>query len=120
MNPKILVVEDDPITQAVYLKSIATSADCFFVKTTSHAQAFMSLEKPDMIFLDLGLPDGDGLDIIQSLGDYFEKGTIPVVVVTSSTNPERHQNAVDMGAKAVITKPFEAEEIRTAMAQYCL
>ena len=120
MNTKILIVEDDPITQLAYADSITTNADCFFVKTTSRAQAFMSLEKPDMIFLDLGLPDGDGLDIIQSLSGYFEKGAIPVVVVTSSTNPERHQNALEMGARAVITKPFEADEIRNAIAQYCL
>lgn len=120
MNTKILIVEDDPITQLAFTDSITSNADCFFVKTSSRAQAFISLEKPDLIFLDLGLPDGDGLDIIQKLSAHSEMAEIPVVVVTSSTNPEQHQNALEMGARAVITKPFEAEEIRAAIAQYGL
>jgi len=58
--------------------------------------------------------------VIELLNKTYPDRHIPVVVVTSSTNPERHKAAVEAGADAVITKPFMPKQIREAVAKYAL
>lgn len=116
---KVIVVEDDPILQEIYLDSLV-NVDAHYVTTSSRAQALMTIMEPELIFIDLGLPDGDGLGVIELLNKTYPDRRIPVVVVTSSTNRERHDAAIKAGADAVITKPFMPEQIRDAVAKYAL
>ena len=118
-NKQIIVVEDDPIFQAVYLDTLR-SADAHFVTTSYRAQALMTIMEPDIVILDLGLPDGDGLEVIAALIKTYPYKDIPVIVVTSSTDAERHKAAIHAGANAVITKPFMPEQIRDAVTKYAL
>jgi len=119
MNRKqLIIVEDDPITQAAYLEALE-HVDAHFVTTSSRAaQALMSIMEPDLIFLDLGLPDGGGTTVINALNQTYPDRHIPVVVVSSSTNIKRHEEAIQAGAVAIITKPFEPQQIRDAVLRY--
>lgn len=116
MRKKILIVEGDLITQAVYREAVPANTESFYVSTASRALAFMGMVSPDLIFLDLDLPDGDGLEIIHTLRNNNRDAKVPVVVVTSSTNEERHLAAKSAGAQSVITKPFNATQISDAIA----
>ena len=65
-------------------------------------------DKPDMLLLDLGLPDRDGLDLIQKVR---ESDTVPIIVLSARSNERDKVEALDLGANDYITKPFGTEEL---------
>ena len=65
---------------------------------------------PDLIILDLGLPDRDGLDLIQEVR---ESDTVPIIVLSARSNERDKVTALDLGANDYITKPFGTEELLT-------
>lgn len=113
MRPKVLVVEDEVISQEIYRDSLGKNVESYYASTSSRALASMTLVRPDIVFLDLGLPDADGLAIIPTMVNYFDERQTTVIVVTASSDQKRHQAALASGAKAVVQKPFEPEEIRS-------
>ncbi|NUA46545.1 KDP operon transcriptional regulatory protein KdpE [Dickeya solani] len=64
--------------------------------------------KPDLIILDLGLPDGDGIDYIRDLRQW---SAIPVIVLSARTDEQDKINALDAGADDYLTKPFGIGEL---------
>ena len=65
-------------------------------------------EKPDMIILDLGLPDGDGIEIIKNVREISK---IPIIVVSARQEEEEKIQALDLGADDYVTKPFSPSEL---------
>jgi CheY-like chemotaxis protein len=118
MNHKqLMIVEGDPITQADYLESLE-HVDVYFVTSVSRAQALMSIMEPDLIFLDLDLPDGDFFAVINALDKTYPALQIPVVVVSESINAKRDEELIQAGAAAIITKPLKTQQIRDAVLRY--
>lgn len=74
------------------------------------------LDGVEVAVVDLGLPDGDGSELIKELRA-AEPG-VPVMVLTNSSDPERHARAVDAGAEKVLTKDASVEEILEAVRMY--
>lgn len=113
----VLIVEDDaPIAHV--LSTILTANEYSVLKapTGAMARSMISSYHPDVILLDLGLPDMSGLDVLQWLRrDY---GT-PVLIVSARADEQEKVQALDMGADDYITKPFGTSEllarIRTAL-----
>ncbi len=68
---------------------------------------------PDLIILDLGLPDGDGLEILQALAeqDAFAHISPRVIVLTVRKDPDTKQSALRLGAHSFLTKPFDMETL---------
>jgi two-component system KDP operon response regulator KdpE len=113
MNLRVLVVEDDREIRSLLQSSL--SVEGFAVQTAvslSEARALLQHSAPDLVILDLGLPDGDGVELVRELR---RQHTIPVIVVSA-----RHQEAqkialLDAGADDYLTKPFGIAELLARM-----
>jgi two-component system KDP operon response regulator KdpE len=79
--------------------------------TASGGLALCESDKPDLIVLDLGLPDKEGFDILPRLKRISRNGNIPVIVLTVRNTTEDREKAALLGADAYITKPFEINSL---------
>lgn len=105
----VLIVEDDiPISN---LLSITLKTHNYkYIKATDGNMALMmaSSYNPDVIFLDLGLPDIDGIEIIKSIRSWSK---VPIIVISARQELKDKIEALDAGADDYITKPFLVEEL---------
>ena len=113
----VLVVEDEPgITN--YIKTILSANGYGFLHAKDGANAMMMVTShcPDLVLLDLGLPDMDGTKIIQRVREWSR---VPIIVVSARTHEREKVETLDLGADDYITKPFGSAEllarIRTAL-----
>jgi len=108
-NPLILIVEDDD-TISNFIASVLVSHDYRFIKakTGQEATAMVSSYMPDLVLLDLGLPDTDGIEILKQLRTWTK---MPVVVVSSRGHEREKVKALDLGADDYIMKPFGTNEL---------
>ena len=106
---RILVVEDD-----VGIRTIVRSllqAEKYRVteaETAARAAVEARANKPDLILVDLGLPDRDGIDVIRGVRAW---STVPIIVLSARTLEEQKIVALDAGADDYVTKPFSAAEL---------
>lgn len=108
MHHLILVVEDDPLTREVVASALAREG--FSVKTASNGkQALSSLQRisPDLIILDLGLPDLSGKDLLQVIKQNPQRQDIPLLVLTANRQPNQECQLLLSGADDYMTKPFQ-------------
>ncbi|MCM1966061.1 MULTISPECIES: response regulator [unclassified Streptomyces] len=106
---KVLVVEDD--AQLVRALRINLEARKFGVETTSEGNTALRLaatRKPDVILLDLGLPDMDGIDVIKEVR---KTSGVPILVLSARHTSEEKIRALDAGADDYVTKPFSMDEL---------
>mgnify|MGYP000444518086 FL=1 len=114
---RILVVDDEPAIRRL-LRSTLGVHDYTVLEAASVAQALEVLgrEKVDLVILDLGLPDGDGFEVIEKLRPASQ---VPIVVLSSRDDEHGKVRALDAGADDYVTKPFGVEElvarVRTAL-----
>ena len=109
MARKVLIVEDDNnIAELLHLYLEKEGFDPVIAGNGVRALEMFETEKPDLILLDLGLPDMDGVDIIRRVRS---RGTAPIVVVSARTRERDKIEALDLGADDYITKPFGASEL---------
>ena len=105
----VLVVDDEPAIRR-FLRTSLKVAEYRVVEAADAAGALRALiaEKPDLLILDLGLPDKSGLDLISAL----RKGTAPPIIVLSARDDERSKvEALDRGADDYLSKPFGMAEL---------
>ena len=117
IREKILVIEDEK-SIARFISTILTANGYEAMRAASGAEAMSMISShcPDLVILDLGLPDMDGLDILRQLRSW---STLPVVVVSARSHEQDKVSALDLGADDYLTKPFGTVEllarIRTAL-----
>ncbi len=102
-----LVVEDDPDQRALAVLRLTSSG--FPVQTAEGVESFFAvLQKrtPDAIFLDVGLPDGDGFDVLVRLRRHPAYTLIPIIMLTAKSNPEDVAKGLRLGADGYVTKPY--------------
>ncbi|MCB1825102.1 MAG: response regulator [Candidatus Competibacteraceae bacterium] len=109
---KVLVVDDSP-TDLANIKGILGEAGCVIVTATNGQDAIEKAmeEKPDLIFMDIIMPDMDGYAACRSLGNQAETKNIPVIFVTSKSQKADRLWAQMQGGKGFITKPYVADAI---------
>lgn len=108
-NIRILVVEDD--VQIRNFINYSLKMEGFQYINSGTAQGAMSsliFDKIDLILLDLGLPDFDGMDVIRKVREWSE---IPIIVVSARDQDKEKAAALDAGADDYLTKPFSAMEL---------
>lgn len=107
--PTILIVEDDSAVRNListtleahhYKYLLATNGERAILEASSH--------NPDIIFLDLGLPDIDGIDIIKKVRSW---SNMPIIVISARNEDSDKIEALDAGADDYLTKPFSVEEL---------
>jgi two-component system KDP operon response regulator KdpE len=108
-SPTILVVEDEPPIRRL-LRTTLSAHDHRVVEAPNGAEALSAMRhyRPDLVLLDLGLPDMDGLTLI---GRMREVSPVPIVVLSSRGDEAGKVAALDSGADDYVTKPFGAEEL---------
>ena len=104
IREKILIVEDEK-SIAHFISTILTTNgyETILAKTGTEAMTMLSSHCPDLVILDLGLPDMDGIEVLRSLRGW---SSLPVVVVSARTNENDKVEALDLGANDYLTKPF--------------
>jgi two-component system KDP operon response regulator KdpE len=105
----ILVIEDERQIR----EAVATALECegftvFEAGTVSYATAEAAARRPDLVILDLGLPDRDGLHFIR---DYRAWSQIPILVLSARTEESVKVDALDAGADDYLSKPFGVAEL---------
>ena len=115
---KILIVEDNREllkTLRMQLRDegyrVVGAEDCVQAITLARQ------ERPDVILLDLGLPAGDGFTVIKRLAKFHHANEIPIIVITGQPKEEYEQQALEAGAVAYLTKPFEIEQLLAAIRE---
>jgi len=106
---RILIVEDD--IQIRNFIGYSLKAEGFQYATAGTAQGALSLlvsEQIDLMLLDLGLPDFDGMDVIKKVREWSE---MPIIVVSARDQDKEKAAALDLGADDYLTKPFSATEL---------
>ena len=106
---KILVVEDEAGIRN-FIKTNLETSDYQVICAETYTLGMMMYPShhPDLIILDLGLPDRDGLDLIQNVR---KSDTIPIIVLSARSNEKDKVEALDLGANDYITKPFGTDEL---------
>ena len=117
IREKILVVEDEQSIAHFISTVLANNGyEAMQARSGSEAISMISSHCPDLIILDLGLPDMDGLDILRQLRSW---SSLPVVVVSARAHEKDKVTALDLGADDYLTKPFGTDEllarVRTAI-----
>lgn len=105
----ILVVEDDAQIRNFICYSLQNEG--YQYKTASTAQNALNIlvsEQIDLMLLDLGLPDFDGIEVIKKVREWSE---MPIIVVSARDQEKEKVNALDLGADDYLTKPFSATEL---------
>ncbi len=114
----VLIVDDEPAIRRLLRTSLgAQGYRTCEAETGTAALAAATAEKPDIMLLDLGLPDMDGLDVIRAVRAGATQ--IPIVVLSSRDDERGKVAALDLGADDYVTKPFGMNELvarlRTAL-----
>ncbi len=106
---QILVVEDDAAIREV-LRALLQAERFRLVEaaTAERAEIEARAHKPDLLLVDLGLPDGDGLTVIRRVRSW---SPVPIIVLSARTLEEQKIAALDAGADDYVTKPFSAPEL---------
>ncbi len=105
----VLVVEDDtPLRRALRTSLRARSLDVVECASGQDALVLVADRRPDVVLLDLGLPDIDGVEVLRRMRSFSE---VPVVVLTARDRQSDKIAALDAGADDYVTKPFDIEEL---------
>ena len=113
MSLRVLVVEDDREIRSLLQSSL--SVEGFAVQTAvslSEARALLQHSAPDLLILDLGLPDGDGVELVRELR---RQQAVPVIVVSARHQEAQKIELLDAGADDYLTKPFGIAELLARM-----
>jgi two-component system, OmpR family, KDP operon response regulator KdpE len=106
---RVLLVEDDAqLLRAMQVTLRARGHDVLTAGTGRKALAAAAGAHPDLVVLDLGLPDLDGIDVIRGLRDWT---SMPIIVLSGRTFGGDKVAALDAGADDYVTKPFGVEEL---------
>ncbi len=109
IKPLILIVEDDkPIRNFISVSMKTQGYDCIETESGEMAIALVTANNPDVIIVDLGLPDIDGFEVIKAVRPMTDSA----IIVVSARGKEREKvSALDLGADDYLTKPFSVPEL---------
>ena len=110
---KILVVDDDPsLLKALRIGLTARGDEVLVARSGTEAVTQVALAGPDLVILDLGLPDVDGLEVCRRIREFSE---VPIVVLSAYGDERRKVEALDGGADDFVTKPFGMAELEARL-----
>ena len=112
-DPLVLVVEDEPQVMR-FLRATLPAHGYRMLEAASGAQALVEAQtrQPDLVLLDLGLPDLDGLEVTRRIREWT---SVPIVVVSARGQERDKVQALDAGADDYLTKPFGTDELLARM-----
>jgi two-component system KDP operon response regulator KdpE len=109
MSLRVLVVEDDREIRTLMQSTLAVEGfDVHTAVSLSEASALIRHALPDLVVLDLGLPDGDGLELVQQIR---KQHTLPILIVSARHQEDQKIRMLDAGADDYLVKPFSVGEL---------
>ena len=106
----ILIIDDEPkIIKFVEASLSLAGFNILTALTGNEAKMIISSGLPDIIILDLGLPDIDGFEILEELRSY---STVPIIILTARDNESDKVRGLELGADDYLTKPFGTQELK--------
>ena len=109
MPLKVLVVDDEPPIRRLLRTGLGTQGYQTLDAPNAKAALDLMSDKPDLVILDLGLPDMQGLDLLRQIR--AQREDVPIVVLSSRGDETAKVEALDLGADDYVTKPFGMEEL---------
>ena len=114
----ILIVDDNAETRLVLSARLkANHYDTVFAADALQVMSVALKERPDAILLDLGLPGGNGLMVLERLKANTSLGSIPVIIVTAEDPQVAEARAIEGGAVAFLQKPVDQDKLMAAVQQ---
>jgi two-component system KDP operon response regulator KdpE len=110
---RVLVVDDEPPIRKLLRMGLSTRGYRVLEASNGKTALDMLAESPDLVILDLGLPDVQGLDLLRTIRARNER--VPIVVLSSRGDESAKVQALDLGADDYVTKPFGTEELLARM-----
>lgn len=112
-GPRILIIDDEPQIRR-FLRASLQAHDYIVLEADSGKEGVrqVTLQKPELVILDLGLPDTDGLDVITNLREWSK---VPIIVLSVRSDEGDKIAALDRGANDYVTKPFSMGELLARM-----
>lgn len=112
-NARILIVDDEP-TSVDVLRRIVEQGGFHRIESTNDPREVSHLYvrlRPDLILLDLHMPEMDGLAVLDQLNEIAEASYLPILMLTGDLSQEARREALSRGAKDFVNKPFHSEEV---------
>ncbi|MFN8634893.1 MAG: response regulator transcription factor [Chloroflexota bacterium] len=112
-RPRVLVVDDEPqIRRALRVALRANGYDVLETERGQEAIEMVALERPDLVILDLALPDLDGVEVCRRLREWTQ---LPIIILSAHGDDQAKVRALDEGADDFVTKPFSVPELLARM-----
>jgi len=113
LHSRVMIVDDEPVNIKVARKYLQIAGYTNFITVTDSTLALDTIrrEKPDVIILDVMMPQVSGLDILQAIRADAELSYLPVLILTASTDAETRKSALTLGATDFLAKPVDASEL---------
>ena len=117
MTPRrVLVIDDEfAISAALSVRLKAVGHEVTFASDGTTGLQAVASTRPDVILLDIRLPDIDGYEVCTKLKQDHDLAPIPVIFVSANVQDPARKAAFDVGAEAFIAKPYEAKEVLAAI-----
>ncbi|MGZ8562249.1 MAG: response regulator transcription factor [Candidatus Limnocylindria bacterium] len=112
-GPTVLIVEDDDETRGALVRDLAARG--YRIDEAADGASAMrrwELHRPDIVLLDLGLPDIDGIQIVRRIR---KEATTPIVILSGRYDEREKVDALELGANDYVTKPFSVEELNARL-----
>ena len=106
MNKKILIVEDDEALLKILQLLLENSYDLILAMNGKQGLEMATSQRPDLILMDVMMPEIDGLEVLRRLKDDPKMATIPVILLTAKVGDENIYGGYQLGADYYIPKPF--------------
>jgi len=117
MTTTVLVVDDEADVMLTYRIVLQTAGyDVVEASTGEEALTILDHTTPDAMILDLRLPGIDGWQVLTTLRHDGLLSDIPIFIASANTQPQDQSRADDLGCAGMLTKPFNTEELRKALA----
>ena len=113
MLPQLLLVEDDPHLGPLLREYLEADYQVHHAATLRGAEDWLGTHSPQLILLDLNLPDGDGLDLVAQLRQY---SSTPVLVLSARADVQQRVAGLNAGADDYLTKPFAMPELEARIS----
>jgi two-component system chemotaxis response regulator CheY len=119
--PNLLVVDDSKVMREMIIACLRPDADLQFTQAASGLAAIeqLSLQRFDLVLLDLNMPDIGGIEVVQFVRSQEATRALPIVVITTRGDDASRNRALEAGATLFMTKPFAPEvilrEVRTLL-----
>ncbi|MCZ6653554.1 MAG: response regulator [Planctomycetota bacterium] len=111
-RPRVLVVDDDPsVTEALRIRLESSNYRVICAHGGAAAYWAAMKQKPNIITLDIGMPELDGADLLKKLKSHPLTRGIPVIVLTGNTDQSTKKELLNLGAAAYLTKPFRSSDL---------